>query len=72
VDAGAFVETSSYGPRAIDATVRVLGIDVIVHGSDRPYAPPPAAMLGAAAAHALLTANPIRLLHGERGGADDT
>src|SRR5207253_2939838 len=29
VDADAFVETSSYGPRAIDATVRVLGIDVI-------------------------------------------
>jgi hypothetical protein len=69
VDGDAFVETSSYGPRAIDATVRVLGIDVIVHGSDRPYAPPPAAMLGKAAEHALLTANPIRLLDGEKGGA---
>jgi hypothetical protein len=69
VDGDAFVETSSYGPRAIDATVRVLGIDVIVHGSDRPYAPPPAAMLGKAAENALLTANPIRLLDGEKGGA---
>ncbi|MBJ7597541.1 amidohydrolase [Candidatus Nephthysia bennettiae] len=68
VDTDAFVETSSYGPRAIDATVRALGIDVIVHGSDRPYAPPPAAMLGDAAAHALLTTNPIRLLRGGTGG----
>ena len=47
----------------------LLGIDVIVHGSDRPYAPPPAAMLGEAAAHALLTTNPIRLLDGQKGGA---
>ena len=30
-----FLEVSSYGTRAIDATVRVLGIDVLVGGSDR-------------------------------------
>jgi predicted TIM-barrel fold metal-dependent hydrolase len=67
IDPNAFVETSSYGPRAIDATVRVLGIDVVVHGSDRPYAPPTGAGLGEAAAHALLTTNPLRLLEGKGG-----
>jgi hypothetical protein len=67
IDPNAFVETSSYGPRAIDATVRVLGIDVVVHGSDRPYAPPAQAQLGEAAAHALLTTNPLRLLEGKGG-----
>jgi 6-methylsalicylate decarboxylase len=67
VDPEAFVETSSYGPRAIDATLRVLGVDVLVHGSDRPYAPPAEARLGDAVAHALLTANPLRLLHGQGG-----
>jgi hypothetical protein len=69
VDADAFVETSSYGPRAIDSTVRVLGIDVVVLGSDRPYAPPPAAALGQAADHAIRTTNPLRLLWGEKGDA---
>jgi hypothetical protein len=67
IDPEVFVETSSYGPRAIDATVRALGIDVIVFGSDRPYAPPTPAGLGAAAAHALLSANPLRLLQGKGG-----
>ncbi|TDD33498.1 amidohydrolase, partial [Nonomuraea terrae] len=38
VDPNFFVETSSYGPRAIDAIVRELGIDVVVNGSDAPYA----------------------------------
>ena len=41
VDPLTFVETSSYGERAIDAVGRVLGIDVICHGSDRPYADAP-------------------------------
>jgi 6-methylsalicylate decarboxylase len=67
VDPDVFVETSSYGPRAIDATVRVLGIDVVVHGSDRPYTPPTQAGLGEAAGHALLTTNPLRLLEGKGG-----
>ena len=65
VDGDVFVETSSYGARAIDATIRVLGVDVVVHGSDRPYTPPPEAGLGDAVTHALLTANPVRLLHGK-------
>ncbi|HEY0486656.1 MAG TPA: amidohydrolase [Mycobacteriales bacterium] len=42
VDTGAFLETSSYGPFAVDATVRALGPDIVVRGSDLPYAQPPA------------------------------
>jgi hypothetical protein len=33
-----YVETSSYGPRAIAATVQAIGAAAIVNGSDRPYA----------------------------------
>lgn len=40
VDRDTFVETSSYGPQAIDALIRVLGVDTLVLGSDRPYAEP--------------------------------
>jgi len=63
IDPLTFVETSSYGIQAVDAVVRVLGVDVVCHGSDRPYAAPavPAA-LGAAALHAIRTSNPGRLL----------
>src|ERR687894_646062 len=38
VDPLTFVETSSYGTLAIDAVIRVLGVDVVCYGSDRPYA----------------------------------
>ena len=62
VDPLTFVETSSYGTQAVDAVVRVLGIDVVCHGSDRPYAAPPQPALGEAAQHALRTVNPGRLL----------
>ncbi|WP_084960144.1 amidohydrolase family protein [Thermoactinospora rubra] len=64
VDPDFFVETSSYGPRAIDAIVRELGIDVVVNGSDAPYATAPDPGLGPAAAHAIRVANPRRLLYG--------
>ena len=63
VDFDAFLETSSYGSTAIDATVRVLGIDVLVGGSDRPYAAPALGGLGSAERHALWSANPDRLLN---------
>lgn len=63
VDDDVFLDVSSYGTRAIDATIRALGIDALVNGSDRPYAGPPALELGAAAARALRTANPLRLLN---------
>ena len=64
IDDGAYLEISSYGPRAIDAVVRVLGIDGLVNGSDRPYAAPVDAGLGEAAQAALTAANPQRLLQG--------
>ena len=57
-----FLETSSYGTQAVDATIRALGVDVICHGSDRPYASPIALGLGAAAHHAICVRNPARLL----------
>src|SRR5262249_29562351 len=40
VDPLMFVETSSYGCRAVDSVLRVLGLDLLVFGSDRPYAEP--------------------------------
>jgi hypothetical protein len=67
VDENAFLDVSSYGTRAIDATVRVLGIDVLVGGSDRPYAAPVSPDLGVAAASAIRGANPLRLLDREGG-----
>jgi hypothetical protein len=65
LDPHVFYETSSYGTRAIDALVRVVGVDPIVHGSDRPYAEPADPGLGAAFTHAVRTANPRHLLTGE-------
>ena len=63
VDPLTFVETSSYGTQAVDAVIRALGIDVVCHGSDRPYAEPTLPRLGSdAALHALRTTNPGRLL----------
>jgi len=68
VDPNVFVETSSYGPRAVEAIVRVLGADAVVQGTDRPYADPPQRPgfgLGGAAAYALRIVNPQRLLTGK-------
>jgi hypothetical protein len=63
VDTLTFVETSSYGTLAVDAVVRVLGIDVVCLGSDRPYAVPVLPRLGSQAAlNAIGSANPGRLL----------
>jgi predicted TIM-barrel fold metal-dependent hydrolase len=63
IDRAIFYETSSYGARMIDATVRVVGLDQLVYGSDRPtiapYAPP--GPLGEAAWQAMACANPARL-----------
>ena len=63
VDQDVFLEISSYGTRAVDALIRVLGIDALVNGSDRPYAAPAALEIGPAAMHALRSANPARLLY---------
>lgn len=63
VDPETFLETSSYGPRAIDAIIRELGVDVVVNGSDQPYATAPDPALGDAARHAVAVVNPGRLLN---------
>ena len=63
VDDRVFLEISSYGTRAVDATIRALGIDVLVNGSDRPYANPVRLDLGAAALRALRRTNAKRLLY---------
>ncbi|MET7692892.1 amidohydrolase [Streptomyces sp. NPDC005483] len=67
-DPSVFVETSSYGPRAVESVVRALGVGAVVQGSDRPYAEPPQHPghgLGGAAAYAFRIANPRRLLTGK-------
>jgi 6-methylsalicylate decarboxylase len=66
LDPNVFYETSSYGTRAIDAMVRVVGVDPLVHGSDRPYAESVDPGLGRAFRHALFTANPRQLLMGDQ------
>jgi 6-methylsalicylate decarboxylase len=63
IDQDVFLEVSSYGTRAVDATVRVLGIDALVNGSDRPYAEPVSLDLGPAAAQAVRGGNALRLLY---------
>ena len=65
VDQDVFLDVSSYGTRAVDAIVRVLGIDAVVNGSDRPYADPLSLELGPAALHAIRSANAMRLLYPE-------
>jgi predicted TIM-barrel fold metal-dependent hydrolase len=62
IDQNVFFDTSSYGPQAIDALVRVQGVDQVVYGSDRPVVEPRTWTLGEAAHYATLVANPARLL----------
>jgi 6-methylsalicylate decarboxylase len=62
IDPLVYVETSSYGSRAIDSVLRVLGVDALVFGSDRPYARPAELDLGEAARHAIRATNPAQLL----------
>jgi 6-methylsalicylate decarboxylase len=57
-----FLDTSSYGPRAVDAVIRALGVDSLVYGSDRPVVAPAAPELGEAVREAMLSRNPGRLL----------
>lgn len=71
VDPNVFVETSSFGRQGVDALIRALGIDVIVHGTDRPYNDPRPLVercrdFGPAALQAITQANPQRLLKGEQ------
>jgi predicted TIM-barrel fold metal-dependent hydrolase len=57
-----FVDTSSYGARAIDATIRELGVDALVHGTDLPVVAGRDHGLGPAVRAALCERNPARLL----------
>jgi predicted TIM-barrel fold metal-dependent hydrolase len=61
-DPDVFLDTSSYGPRAVDAMIRELGVDALVFGSDRPVTPPQELALGEAVELALRVRNPTRLL----------
>ncbi|HEY2716294.1 MAG TPA: hypothetical protein VGI73_08755, partial [Solirubrobacterales bacterium] len=64
-----FYDSSSYGPRMVEAMLAAVGASQLVHGSDRPVvgarAPRPDSPFG----RALLSANPHRLLTPETEGA---
>ncbi len=66
VDQRTFIDTSSYSRQGVDSLIRVLGIDPIVIGSDRPYGTPFQTDQGDAAATAFRYTNPLRLLEGTR------
>jgi hypothetical protein len=71
VDPDVYVDSSGYGPRALDGVVRALGIDALVLGSDRPYATPLTELFGEAATHAVRVTNPARLLGGATGAGEE-
>ena len=70
VDPDVFVDTSGYRRRALEAVVRVLGIDALVLGQRPPVRRSAEEFLGDAATHAVRVANPGRLSAGtvEQGG----
>lgn len=70
LDPRLYVETSGLGDRALESVVRVLGVDALVLGSDRPYGEPIASLLGDAATHAVRVVNPRRLLGGDDEGGE--
>jgi hypothetical protein len=55
-----FFDTSSYGPVAVDAMIRCVGVEQLVHGSDRPVAAP--GSHGEVLDHGLRVTNPARVL----------
>jgi predicted TIM-barrel fold metal-dependent hydrolase len=61
-DPDVFLDVSSYGARTIDAVLREVGVDRLVHGSDRPVVPAARLSLGDAVHTALRQRNPARLL----------
>lgn len=64
IDPLTFVDTSSYSRQGLDSLIRVIGVDQLVLGSDRPYAEPTDPNLGDAATAAIRATNPRRLLEG--------
>jgi 6-methylsalicylate decarboxylase len=61
-DPDVYLDCSSYGARAVDAVLREVGVDRLVHGSDRPVIGPSELSLGEAVEVALRERNPARLL----------
>ena len=61
-DPDVFLDVSSYGGRTVDAVLREVGVDRLVHGSDRPVVPAAELPLGDAVRTALRERNPDRLL----------
>jgi 6-methylsalicylate decarboxylase len=61
-DPDVFLDVSSYGARAVDAVLREVGVDRLVHGSDRPVVGGVELPLGDAVRTALRERNPARLL----------
>jgi len=61
-DPRVFLDVSSYGERAVDAVLRVIGVDQLVFGSDRPVVAARELPLGDAVRAALRERNPSRLL----------
>jgi predicted TIM-barrel fold metal-dependent hydrolase len=61
-DPAVFYDTSSYGPRMLEAMLDAVGPEQLVYGSDRPVVDPAAPRLDGALGQALLTTNPNRLL----------
>jgi hypothetical protein len=62
VDDRVFLDVSSYGRRAVEAVIGVVGLERLVYGSDRPVVAPARLDIGEPAGTALRTANPSRLL----------
>jgi len=67
-DPRVFYDTSSYGPRMLEAMLGAVGVAQLVYGSDRPVVDADAPPLDAALGRALLSTNPHRLLTSEQEG----
>jgi 6-methylsalicylate decarboxylase len=63
-----FYDTSSYGPRMLEAMLGAVGAAQLVYGSDRPVVAPEPPRLNAALAQAMTSTNPHRLLNIGREG----
>ena len=62
-----FLDTSSYGRRALELCIETFGVDQLVYGSDIPVADPAPTLravlgFGDSVAHMIRDANPTRLL----------
>jgi hypothetical protein len=63
-----FYDTSSYGPRMLEAMAGAVGVAQLVYGSDRPVVDPATPGLGPELTRLLRSTNPIRLLTpGQKG-----